>query len=116
MTRTAVVPTRVLLAGVAQPAQVTGIADGHKFKNNGLVIVECDNTDAANANKFTFLTPGKQLGQLAIADLEVEVAASSVEVVGPFPVGTFNQGDDEVYLDYDETNYASQKIRIYQID
>jgi len=105
----------VILAGVAQPAQTSGVeADGHKIKNNGWVVIEYTNTHES-ALVLTIQTPGSVLGQLAIADLTVSCDQDEVKLIGPFPVGTFNQGDDEIYLDYDVTNYALQKIRVYQI-
>ena len=113
--RATVTPTRVTLAGVAQPAQTAGVAaDGHKIKNNGHVIIEYENTHSG-ALTLTIQTPGSVLGQLAVADLTVSCDASEVKLIGPFPPGTFNQGNDEIYVDYDVTNYALQKIRVYQI-
>jgi len=114
--RATVAPTRVTLPGVAQPAQQSGVeADGHKIRNNGHVIIECETTGAEGALVFTFQTPGKQIGEFAIDDLEVSVGQGAVKVAGPFPPGLFNQGDGEIYLDYDVTHYALQKIRVYQI-
>lgn len=113
--RAAVTPTRVILSGVVQPAQTTGVAaDGHKVKNNGSVVIEYENSNVA-ALVLTIQTPGSVLGQLAIADLAVSCDQDEVKLIGPFPPGTFNQGDDEIYIDYDVTNYADQKIRVYQI-
>jgi len=113
--RATVTPTRTTLAGVAQPAQTSGVvADGHKIKNNGHVIIEYENTHSGTL-VLTIQTPGKQLGELAIDELSISCIASQIKIVGPFPVGVFNQGDGELYLDYDGVNYALQKIRVYQI-
>jgi len=117
-TRAAITPTQISrpAAGVAQPAQTTGVvADGHKFKNNGEVFVEVENIDGGSSRTITFQTPGQVAGLLGIADYVVTVALSSIVVVGPFPPGTFNQGNDEVYVDYDNGNESDLKVRVYRL-
>ena len=116
--RAAIVPTQISrpAAGVAQPAQTTGVAaDGHKFKNNGEVFVEVENINGAASRTITFQTPGVVAGLLNIADYVVTIPLSSIVVVGPFPAGTFNQGADEVYVDYDVAGETDLKIRVYRL-
>jgi hypothetical protein len=110
--RAEIVPTPIVVDGVAQPTQTTGVAaDGHKFLNDGCVFVECNNTHTS-ALIFTFETP-RTIHGLAVAELPISVGAASYKLVGPFNTEDFNQSDGMVYLDYDVTNYALQKVRVY---
>jgi len=103
------------MAGADQPTQTLGIADGHKIRNTGRLMLELENTHTADL-VFTIQTPGKVIGALEVEDLEITVPDGETVVVGPFPTGTFNQGNDEIYVDYDVSNYAKQMVRAYQLD
>lgn len=111
--RIEITPSQIVPTGVAQPAQTDGIADGHKFVNNGKVFVECENTHTG-ALDFTFQTP-KTIGDLAVGERIVSLEADDVKPIGPFPTDLYNNPDGMVYLDYDETSFATQKVRVYRL-
>jgi len=112
--RTEIVPSQIVVTGVAQPAQTTGIAEGHKFLNDGAVFVEAYNSSSGGALVFTFQTP-RTIRGLAVAERAVSVGALGTTLVGPFNIEDYNQSDGMVYLDYDVTSYALQKIRVCRL-
>jgi len=122
MARDAIVPTKIArtAGGVAQPAQTTGQAAGHKFINDGHVFAEVENIDGAAVREVIFVTPGTvSVASLGIADLTIEVPLSSIVVIGPFPMGTFNQksGADKgmVYINYHTSEETDLKVRLYRL-
>lgn len=122
MARDAIVPTKVsrVAGGVAQPAQTTGASGGNKFVNDGRVFAEVENIDGGSSRDVIFVTPGTvSAAALAIADLTIAVPLSSIVVIGPFPMGTFNQksGADKglVYINYDSGNETDLKVRLYRL-
>jgi hypothetical protein len=113
MSRTEIVASQIAVTGTVVPTQTVGIADGHKFLNDGAVFVECNNTHTA-ALIFTFQTP-RTIRGLAVAERPVSVAAGVSTDVGPFNIEDYNQSDGMVYLDLDVTNYALQKMRVKRL-
>jgi hypothetical protein len=74
--------------------------DGHKFTNTGREFVIVTNDYTATVT-MTVVTGGSVVG-LAIADVDVAVAADATKIVGPFQTAVFNQASTgEVYLDFD---------------
>lgn len=111
----------VVVTGTTQ-ALTAASGDGHKFTNTGreLVMITNDYTATITA---TFVTPG-QVGGLAIADVDVAIAAGATKLVGPFQIGLFNQksGTDKnkVYLNWDvavtDTVASSVTLQVFKLD
>ena len=62
-------------------------ADSFLVPNNGSVRLIV--TNSAGANNLTVVTPGNVDGN-AIADLVIELTASKLYVIGPFPPSVYN--------------------------
>lgn len=81
-----------------QPTYSALIADGHMFKNDGehmFLHVKNDITPFT----LTIQTP-QTVDGLAVAEKTVSIGTSEEQFVGPFPVRTYNQASDLVYVDY----------------
>jgi len=103
MSRTELALKRIPTAGLLNPTGTASAADGHKFQNDGKVVVR-----VANASGFsktlTFVT-ARTLGGYALEDQDVAVADGVTKWVGPFSPALFNRKDGSadasmVYLDY----------------
>lgn len=114
--RTEIAPTQVTQQGATRPAETTGIADGHKIRNNGSVYVYARNNNGAATRTITFQTSGMVLGELAIADLTVTLDISGSVLIGPFPPKVFNQSDDMVYVDYQGGGEADVRVRVMRLE
>lgn len=66
-----------------------GSGTGLKFSNDGKVFLLLENT-AANT-PIVNIESGGTIDGLDIADIAITMVASQNRIVGPFPVGTFNQ-------------------------
>lgn len=97
MARTALTVQQVSRAGIT-PTYGAANVDGHSFPNTGVELVHVKNAGGASMN-VTVQTPNAVDG-LAIADRVVAVANGSEKMIGPFPRSTYNQGAEEVYLDF----------------
>lgn len=98
MARQTLTVTEVVAAGVA-PAGTVGQVDGHGFLNHGETIIVITNS-GVGSHTVTVQTP-KTVGGLAVAELTNAIAAATTEYMGPFPPGTYNQANGQVYVDFD---------------
>jgi hypothetical protein len=113
--RAEIVPTEAARTGTLLPAETVGVvADGHKFANDGKVILLVRNSDGAAARVLTIQTPGTVDGQ-AIADRTVSVAFGTSRVIGPFPPSIYNQADGMVYLDYEAADVTDFNVLFLRI-
>jgi hypothetical protein len=87
----------IVKAGIT-PSYVAAAGGGDTFVNDGETFFHVKNGDASSIT-VTFDAVGKLEG-FAIADLAVTVAATSEEMVGPFPRGIFNSGATGVGVSY----------------
>jgi hypothetical protein len=91
--------TTLTNTGVAQTLSAAS-GDGHKFTNTGREFVVVTNAYTATVT-MTVVTGGSVVG-LAIADVDVALAAGATKIVGPFQTAVFNQASTgEVYLNFD---------------
>lgn len=91
----------IVRAGLAASyAAVAG--GGDEFVNTGVEFVHIKN-DGIDPTDVTFATP-RIVDGLAVAELVVTVAASADKFIGPFPKGTFNDGNGRVQVTYSETS------------
>lgn len=72
---------------------------GDEFVNTGHEFLHVKNGDVA-AKVVTLVTQATVDGQ-AVADRDVVVANGTEALIGPFPVGTYNDADNKVQLTYD---------------
>ena len=117
MARAELTATQITRDGVLDSG-TAGVADGHKFVNTGRCFIEVANSDSGAARTITFVTP-KTLVSLALADLAVEIPASSSRLIGPFPGDIFNQqsGADEgmVYVNYEAGQHTKFTVKVYEL-
>jgi hypothetical protein len=75
----------------AVPTVVSGMssADTQLIPNKGGDVILRVINGAAEATKVTVVTPGEVGGNL-VADLEVEVAATTTKLIGPFDPAVYN--------------------------
>lgn len=96
MAREALTVQEISLIGLT-PSYTAAVGDGHKFVNNGDVLIHVKNGDASSMD-VTIQTPAKVQG-VDVAEISVTVGASDEEMIGPFPPALFNNSDG-VYVDY----------------
>lgn len=94
-----------------------GIADGHKFVNDGATFIEVKNNDAS-PRTITIITP-QTTSDLAIEDKAVSVAAGETLRMGRYPPNIFNKqsGLDAgmVYIDYESGQETTFDVRIFRL-
>jgi hypothetical protein len=96
MARTALTVQQVTRAGLT-PTYSAANVDGHSIPNGGKECLHIKTT--SNACNVTFQTPGSVDGQ-AIADRVVALGTSTERIIGPFPPTMYNQGAEEVFVDF----------------
>lgn len=82
------------------PSYDAAHVDGHAFENDGLRTFLHIKNDGVGATIATITTP-KTVDDLAVADRTVTIALGAEKMIGPFPVNTYNQDDNTVYVDFD---------------
>lgn len=97
MARTALAVQQIVRTGL-EPTYSNANAEGHAMPNGGTEVLHVKNGDESPIN-VTIQTPNTVDG-LAIADRVVAVPAGEERFIGPFPRATYNQGADEVYVDF----------------
>jgi hypothetical protein len=90
---------QVVRAGIT-PAYVAAAGGGDDFVNTGVEIIHIKNGDAS-PHTITIVTPNLVDGDLAVTDRAVVVPAGGEKMIGPFPTGTYNDGEGKVSLTYD---------------
>ncbi len=96
MARTELTVQTISRAGL-EAVYTTAIADGHKFVNDGMMLVTLKN--GATDKTITVQTAATVDGK-AVADDSVTLTANEERDIGPFPPGIYNQTDGMVYIDY----------------
>ena len=84
------------------PGFESAATGGDTFANDGRTYVHIKNGNVA-ARTVTFDSPGTcsfDTAANAGHDLEIVVAANSEQIVGPFPIARFNDGDGVVAMEY----------------
>lgn len=81
-----------------ETAYVAAAAGGDAFVNDGRTFFHVKNGDVSDKT-VTFVTQ-KTVLALAVADLAVVVTASEERMIGPFPTGVFNDGNNKVSVTY----------------
>lgn len=97
MARTALTVQQIVRSGL-NPSYASANVDGHSLPNGGTEFVHVKNGGGSSIT-VTAQTPGTVDG-LAIADRTVSVPNGGERIIGPFPRATYNQGADEVFLDF----------------
>lgn len=82
------------------PSLVAAAGGGDEFANEGKTFLWVVNGDVSSKT-VTLVTPQSVLG-LAIEDLQVTVPASEQRLVGPLPVGIFNDANSRVQVTYSD--------------
>lgn len=98
MARTSLAVQQISRSGLT-PAYTAANALGHAVQNDGertFIHVKTVGT----ACVVTIQTPGTVDG-LAVADRTISIGTNSERMIGPFPRGNYNQGSEEVYVDFD---------------
>jgi len=116
MARTEIDVEQVSINGLDDPSGDAGIADGHKFQNNGNVLLRIDNDDAA-PHTVTFQTQ-QELEGFAVEDHDVTIAAASTEWYGPFKdIFNVRSGADRgmVYIDYEDSEEEHLTVTVFRI-
>jgi len=102
--------------GVAQPAQTNSDAanDMYLTGNDGLVLLEVFNNNGGSQTVQFLLAPPAVRGMAVAAGFQTEtIAAAATRVLGPFPVGLFNQNAaGDVY--FDPSVVTDLKFRAYK--
>lgn len=103
MARTNVPTTNVLRAGALMTATAVSVtaANGAKFRNTGREWI-CITNASGSSSTITATTP-KTVDGLAVADKTWTVATGTSLHLPPFPSDTYNNADDQVYLDTTQT-------------
>jgi hypothetical protein len=117
MARTTLSAQTAVRSGLT-PTSTAGIADGHKFANDGATALRVTNSHATLARDVTIQTQRTVDGQAA-GDRTVSVPALSTRYVGPFPRADFNvaSGADKgmAYIDYDSGNESELAVEIVKM-
>ena len=96
--RTDLTPQQIARTGLAETYAAVDASNGNQFANDGLMFLYVKNGGVGSIN-VTIGTPGTVDG-LAVADLVVAVANGVNKMIGPFPVGIYNQAGGLVYVDW----------------
>lgn len=83
----------ILIDGAQKQALVAANVAGDSVVNEGKTFIEVDNADAAG---ITVTIKGQRKLPLGTsADQTIAVAAGTVQLIGPLPVGNYNRETDE---------------------
>lgn len=81
-------------------------AGGDSFPNTGVEYFHIRNAHATNPRTVTFDSPGTctfGLAANAAHDAAVVVSALTTLIIGPFPIGRFNDGNNRVQVTYSDS-------------
>jgi hypothetical protein len=113
MARTALTVTTTAAAGTVLPAAAAvDQANGNQFTNTGRELIEITN-GAGSPVTVTFTTNGVySVGsvQYPIADLAVTVTNGTSKVCGPFDKVLFNDGSNNVDVDYSSGTSITARV------
>jgi len=97
MARTALAVQSIVRSGLT-PSYAAANVDGHSLPNGGTQEFLHVKTGGTGTT-VTIQTPTTVDG-LAVADRTVVIGTSSERMIGPFPRSQYNQGAEEVYIDF----------------
>lgn len=102
--------------GVAQPSQtVSDATNDHYFTgNDGLILLEVQNSDASSQDVRVQFAPGVAPGMSLTSAYQIEtITSGSTRVLGPFPTSLFNQNSSgDVHIDVQVS--TNVKFRAYK--
>ena len=81
------------------PSYAACTAEGDEFVNTGSEFIHIKNGHSAT-QIVTIATP-RTVDGLAVAERTVSILATSEQLIGPFPAGTYNDSAGKVQLTYD---------------
>ena len=119
MARTTLTVNTIVSSGLTNPSGTTGIADGHKFTNDGRTFLQFENANASS-RVVTLQTPAT-LGPYAVEDKTITIPGSAVQFrAGPFETAYFNRpsglsDSGMVYLDYPSGQHADITVRAFKL-
>jgi hypothetical protein len=117
MAREEIPVTQITRAGAFHEPAV-GIADGHKFINNGRCFAVVKNIDAVGLHAVTFISQKTVLG-LTLEDEVVELAALEIALLGVWPSDVYNVSggadDGMCYIDYEAGDEDQFEVTIYEL-
>ncbi len=95
----ALVVQKILIDGVEKATLVAAAAAGDSLVNEGKTFIEVNNADVSG---ITLTVKGQtDLPLDTSADQVIAIAATTVVLIGPFPVGNYNRETDEsVVIEY----------------
>jgi len=96
MPRTALIVQQIVRAGLT-PSYVTPDVAGSSFPNGGTEVLHVKT--GGTGTTVTIQTPNNVDG-LAIADRSIVLGTNTERLIGPFPRNVYNQGAEEVFVDY----------------
>lgn len=98
MPRTALAVQQIVRSGLT-PNYTAANVDGHSIPNGGTEFIHVKT--GASGVTVTIQTPNTVDG-LAITDRQIVIGTSSERMIGPFPRNVYNQGAEEVYIDFSQ--------------
>lgn len=108
MARTAITVTQVSRTPVERPAQQVATTELMIEGNDGRIILE---VEAPEATEWVIPVPGKVDGQ-AVESIKWVPGVGKTQLLGPFPPGIYNQPDNSVLIN---PNNTKGKVRAYRI-
>lgn len=90
----------VTRSGLA-PSYAAASAGGDYFQNSGSEVLHVKNGSGSSVT-VTIITQATVDG-MAVTDRTVAVPAGADRMIGPFPAGTYNDGDGRVQITYSAT-------------
>ena len=113
MARTALTVTTTAAAGTVLPAAAAvDNVNGNQFTNTGRELIEINNADSSS-HTATFITNGVySVGsvQYAISDLIVTITNGTSKVSGPFDKVLFNDGTNNVDVDWSSATGMTARV------
>lgn len=103
----------IALAGATKAALVAATSGGDTFVNEGKTVIEINNADVS-AMTLT-ITGQRNLHFDTSATKTVSVGATTVVIVGPFPIGNYNvEANESVELTY--SSVTSLTVAAYSVN
>jgi len=113
MARIAIPVSTIIRGGLTPPSQTDADAtnDHYIASNDGRIFIEIVSSDASTQT-VTVETP-VTYDSLAVEDLEISIPAGATRLSGPFPMNSFNQSDQSIYLNPSVS--TTLKFRAYKL-
>lgn len=110
--------TSVTLAGTNQPSATSGNTSENHYigENDGLVVIEALNEDAAATHTVTVVASKEESGGLKVENETVTLSkkgeAGAIKLIGPLPPAVVNQANGQVYVNVSSNEV---KFRVYHV-